>query len=130
MQLRKITSLIVVTVSVKWTVRHRTILCSLGYEATGIHWVDRNVITHIYTSADLSVMGVLGIGDFFQRVAAFGNADGVDLVSEMDPDFVKSLFLTPMPDAQSALDAALAKLGANATVLAMPFGGSTLPRIK
>ena len=52
------------------------------------------------------------------------------LVSEMEPDFVRSLFLTPMPDAQSALDAALAKLGANATVLAMPFGGSTLPRIK
>lgn len=52
------------------------------------------------------------------------------LVSEMEPDFVRSLFLTPMPDAQSALDAALKKLGANATVLAMPFGGSTLPRIK
>ena len=52
------------------------------------------------------------------------------LVSEMEPDFVRSLFLTPMPDAQSALDAALDKLGANATVLAMPFGGSTLPRIK
>ena len=52
------------------------------------------------------------------------------LVSEMEPDFVRSLFLTPMPDAQSALDAALKKLGTNATVLAMPFGGSTLPRIK
>ena len=52
------------------------------------------------------------------------------LVSEMEPDFVRSLFLTPMTDAQSALDAAFEKLGANATVLAMPFGGSTLPRIK
>lgn len=52
------------------------------------------------------------------------------LVSEMDPDFVRSLFLTPMPDAQTALDAAQNKLGANATVLAMPYGGSTLPRIQ
>lgn len=52
------------------------------------------------------------------------------LVSEMDPEFVKSIFLTPMPDVQTALDAAFAKLGKDATVLAMPFGGSTLPRIK
>jgi len=52
------------------------------------------------------------------------------LVSEMQPDFVRSLFLTPMPDAQTALTAALQKLGPSATVLAMPYGGSTLPRIK
>lgn len=51
------------------------------------------------------------------------------LVSEMEPDFVKSLFLTPMPDVQSALDAAFEKLGKDAIVLAMPYGGSTLPRI-
>ncbi len=53
----------------------------------------------------------------------------VYLVSEMDPDFVRSIFLTPMPDAQTALDRAFEKLGPDATVLAMPYGGSTLPRI-
>lgn len=47
----------------------------------------------------------------------------------MDPDFVRSIFLTPMPDAQTALDRAFEKLGPDATVLAMPYGGSTLPRI-
>lgn len=52
------------------------------------------------------------------------------LVSEMEPEFVKSLFLTPMPDVQTAIDAAFEKLGKDATVLAMPYGGSTLPRIK
>ena len=52
------------------------------------------------------------------------------LVSEMEPEFVKSLFLTPMPDVQTALDTAFKKLGNDATVLAMPYGGSTLPRIK
>ena len=52
------------------------------------------------------------------------------LVSEMEPEFVRSLFLTPMPDAQTALDTALAKLGGKPTILAMPYGGSTLPRIK
>ena len=52
------------------------------------------------------------------------------LVSDMEPDFVKSLFLTPMADTQTALTAAFEKLGNDATVLAMPYGGSTLPRIK
>ena len=51
------------------------------------------------------------------------------LVSEMEPDFVNSLFLTPMPDVQTALDRAFEKLGNDATVLAMPYGGSTLPQI-
>lgn len=51
------------------------------------------------------------------------------LVSDLEPDFVRSIFLTPMPSAQAALDAAFAELGPAATVLAMPFGGSTLPRI-
>ena len=52
------------------------------------------------------------------------------LVSDMEPAFVESLFLTPMPNVQTALDAAFEKLGNDATVLAMPYGGSTLPRIK
>ena len=32
--------------------------------------------------------------------------------------------------AQAALDAAYAKLGQDATVLAMPYGGSTLPVVQ
>lgn len=51
----------------------------------------------------------------------------IDLVSDMEPEFVRSIFLNPQPDAQTALDAALQKYGENATVLAMPFGGATLP---
>ena len=54
------------------------------------------------------------------------NAD-IYMVSEMDPEFVKSIFLTPFDSAQVALDAAFTKLGQDATVIAMPFGGSTLP---
>ncbi len=54
----------------------------------------------------------------------------VDLVSDMEDDFVRSIFLNPQPDAQTALDRAFARLGADATVLAMPYGGSTLPRIQ
>lgn len=51
------------------------------------------------------------------------------LVSEMEDDFVRSIFLTPQPSVQTALDRAFEKLGPDATVLAMPYGGSTLPRI-
>ena len=51
------------------------------------------------------------------------------LVSDLEADFVRSIFLTPQPSVQEALDKAFEKLGPEATVLAMPYGGSTLPRI-
>lgn len=49
------------------------------------------------------------------------------LVSELEPGFVKNIFLEPYPDTQSALDSALELLGRDSTVLVMPYGGSTLP---
>lgn len=51
----------------------------------------------------------------------------IDLISDLEPQFVRSIFLTPMPSAQAALEQAFEKLGSRATVLAMPVGGSTLP---
>ena len=51
----------------------------------------------------------------------------IDLVSEMPDEFVRSIFLNPQPSAQTALDEAFQRYGPEATVLAMPFGGSTLP---
>ena len=51
------------------------------------------------------------------------------LVSELADDFVRSIFLTPQPSAQAALEQAFRELGGDASVLAMPFGGSTLPRV-
>ncbi len=52
----------------------------------------------------------------------------IDLVSELDPAFVESIFLRPFPSAQAALDSALSRLGEDAEVIVMPFGGSTLPQ--
>lgn len=49
------------------------------------------------------------------------------LVSDMEDDLVKRLFMTPYATVQQAYDAALLKCGPDAKVLAMPFGGSTLP---
>ena len=53
----------------------------------------------------------------------------IDLVSEMDDDFVRSIFLNPQPTAQAAFDAAMEKYGKDASVIAMPYGGVTLPYI-
>ena len=54
----------------------------------------------------------------------------VFLESEMEEALVRKCFLQPYRSAQEALDAAFAKLGADAKVIAMPCGGSTLPCLK
>lgn len=51
----------------------------------------------------------------------------IDLVSEMPEAFVRSIFLNPQPSAQHALEEAFRRYGPEATVIAMPFGGATLP---
>ena len=77
---------------------------------------------------------VVRIGKDFQlgghKAAAIGMVlehAQIDLVSEMDDDFVRSIFLNPQPSAQKAFNEAMAKYGPDATVIAMPFGGATLP---
>ena len=51
----------------------------------------------------------------------------IDLVSEMDDEFVRSIFFVPYHSAQEAFDRALSRYGEDARVIAMPFGGATLP---
>ena len=53
----------------------------------------------------------------------------VYLVSQLPPQLARACFLTPFSSAQEAYDAALAQCGPEATVLAMPYGGSTLPTL-
>jgi len=50
------------------------------------------------------------------------------LVSDMDPEFVKTIFMVPYDSVQSAFNHAMDKHGKDATVIVMPYGGSTLPR--
>jgi nickel-dependent lactate racemase len=50
------------------------------------------------------------------------------LVSELEPDLVKSIFLVPFETVQDAFAAAMARLDSKASVLVMPYGGSTLPK--
>lgn len=51
----------------------------------------------------------------------------IKLVSEMDPDFVRSIFLEPYHDLQTAILDALREHGRDASIIIMPYGGSTLP---
>lgn len=51
------------------------------------------------------------------------------LVSELEGEFVQKLFMTPFSTVQEAFDEALKKAGKEAGVLAMPYGGSTLPKV-
>lgn len=51
------------------------------------------------------------------------------LVSDMDPALVQRSFMKPYSSAQQAFDDALVKLGDNADVITMPYGGSVLPRL-
>lgn len=53
----------------------------------------------------------------------------VYLVSDLPKDYVKSIFLKPFDTVQEAYDAALKKMGKDAKVIVMPYGGSTLPSL-
>jgi len=89
------------------------------------------------TSAPTAHSMVERIGREFElgghKAAAIGmvleDAD-IDFVSEMDDELVRSIFLNPRPSAQAAFDAAMERYGKDATVIAMPFGGATLPIAK
>jgi len=58
----------------------------------------------------------------------------IKLVSEMEPDFVRSIFIEPYSNLQQAVDDALSEqrknLADEPTVIIMPYGGSTLPSVR
>lgn len=51
----------------------------------------------------------------------------ISLVSEFSPEFTRKIFMTPFVDLESALQQAIEEQGAQARILVMPYGGSTLP---
>lgn len=54
----------------------------------------------------------------------------IKLISDMDDDFVKTIFMEPYHSLQEAFDDAVKQQGKDASVIVMPYGGSTLPRVK
>lgn len=54
----------------------------------------------------------------------------IKLVSQMDPDQVRNVFMEPYYSLDKAFADAMADHGENASVIVMPYGGSTLPVLK
>ncbi|WP_148410702.1 nickel-dependent lactate racemase [Murimonas intestini] len=52
------------------------------------------------------------------------------LVSSLEDEFVRSIFMKPYHELQDAFDAAVISKGRGARVLVMPYGGSTLPILR
>lgn len=49
------------------------------------------------------------------------------LVSDLDSNLVRDIFMEPFDSVQSAIDEAIKELGADSKIIIMPSGGSTLP---
>ncbi|MCQ2534113.1 MAG: nickel-dependent lactate racemase [Clostridia bacterium] len=86
------------------------------------HEKSSDMITHIKKDFVLGGHKAAAIAMVLENARIF-------LVSDLEPDFVKSVFLEPYSDIQSAIDAAIEEMGKDCKVLAMPYGGSTLPRV-
>lgn len=83
----------------------------------------RSMIDRIRTDFRLGGHKAAAIAQVLERAE-------VVLVSEMPDEDVRRAFLKPAKSAQSALEEALKKYGEDAKVLIMPYGGSTLPKVK
>ncbi len=85
------------------------------------HAKSKDMIEHIRRDFVLGGHKAAAIAMVLEKARIF-------LVSDLDPDFVRSIFLEPFTGAQEAFDAAFAEAGSDASVILMPYGGSTLPK--
>lgn len=94
-------------------------------EKTFAEWMNeakepKELVERIHTDFKLgghkaaAIAMVMGLADIF-------------MVSDMEDDLVKDIFMTPFKTVQEALDEATRRLGPSSTVYVMPHGGSTLP---
>ncbi len=83
----------------------------------------KDLITRVHTKFQLGGHKAAAIAMVLENAR-------IDLVSQMEDSFVRSIFLEPQPSAAKAFADAMERYGENATVLAMPFGGATLPSVQ
>lgn len=86
------------------------------------HQKSHDMIEHIQRDFQLGGHKAAAIAMVLEKARIF-------LVSDLEPEFVRSIHLTPYQDAAEAVMNALEAAGSNATIIAMPYGGSTLPAI-
>jgi nickel-dependent lactate racemase len=84
------------------------------------HKESRDMIEHIKRDFQLG-------GHKAAAIAMVMEKAGIFLISDLDPEFVSSLHITPYQDPATALNDAISLMGIHAKIIAMPYGGSTLP---
>ncbi len=101
--------------------------CQEGYgEDTFARWLqeakgdETALIARVHRSFELGGHKAAALAMVARRAAIY-------LVSDLDDQAARLALMTPFPDAQSALEAALARLGPQASICLMPQAGSTLP---
>lgn len=97
-------------------------------EKTFKHWMTSHVraedmITHIGQDFQLGGHKAAAIAMVLQKAQIL-------LYSDLPGDLVRQGHLRPCGDLQTALDQSLEQYGSNATVIVMPYGGSTLPQVE
>ncbi|MDR1520778.1 MAG: nickel-dependent lactate racemase, partial [Planctomycetota bacterium] len=75
-----------------------------------------SLITRIQADFQLGGHKAAAIAMVLQRSEVY-------LVSDLEPEFVRRLFFSPYPTVQEAFAAARRKIGADASVIVMPYGG-------
>lgn len=78
------------------------------------------MVEEIQRNFELGGHKAAAIGMVMQKCKVF-------LVSDLEEDFVRSIYFTPFQTLEEAYAAATAELGGCASVIVMPYGGSTLP---
>lgn len=86
------------------------------------HKKSQDMIEHIQRDFQLGGHKAAAIAMVLQKAKVF-------MVSELNDELVKSIHLIPYQDAANALNDAVAEMGSEAKIVAMPYGGSTLPVI-
>ncbi len=84
------------------------------------HKKSRDMIEHIRKDFQLGGHKAAAIAMVLEKARIL-------LVSNLDPDLVRSIHLEPYQNVEEAVDAALHIMGPKSNIIAMPFGGSTLP---
>ena len=103
--------------------------CREGYgEKTFQQWIEEaekpsDLIERVKRDFQLGGHKAAAIAGVLEKADIF-------LVSEMEKKQVRKCFLLPFLKAQDAYDEAVKRLGPNASVLAIPYGGSILPCLK
>jgi nickel-dependent lactate racemase len=84
------------------------------------HEKSSDMISHIKQDFQLGGHKAAAIAIVLKKARIF-------LVSNLQQDFVKKIHLEPFADVESAMNAALDFINRPAQIIAMPYGGSTLP---